>query len=192
MERRPFRVDDEVGNHRYQAVEEELAGDEQRGVALHGGYHQQAVARPREAGSKGECVACGREMEHETAVQFDDDYADNSQQTSRYLYAPQPLFAIEQGDEQGSKQRAEADDECRVGRRRVVHGGIFRQEVERAACQSESEHDEFVLPAFGEPTERTPKGSKAQEKRIGDDEPQREYHSWRESRQQQEFRDDKR
>ena len=192
LQRGPFGINHEVRNHRDEPIKEELAGDEERVVALRGWDDEQTIPSPAETSRKGKQVASWSEVEHEMPIQFNDCHTHYCKQTPDYLNALETLFAIESGDEQGGKQRAEADNERRVCGRGVVHRGILCQEIKRASCQPKPEHDEFVLPIIGEPTERTSKSSKAQEKRVGNDEPQREYHSRRESRQQQEFRDDKR
>ena len=60
-----------------------------------------------------------------------------------------------------------------VGGSGVEHGGILCQEVERAACQSESHHQQFVFP-----TVRMEFCGVEEQQEVGDGEAQREDMGW--------------
>ena len=185
---------DEIGNHREQPVDEHLAGDEERGVSLRGGYHQQRIEAPAEGSTEGQRVAQGREMEHEMAIEHDDGHAQGCHQRAYRLRAVQALRLVEDGDMSGGQEGRETDDERGVGCGGIVHRRVLREEIERASRDPEGQHHQLVAPGSREPAEGVsalPQRVGEQED-VGDDEAKCENLGRRQTTEQQQLGEDER
>ena len=183
-----------IGNHRQQAVEKHFPRDENHVVAAVCANHQQAINRPTKAGEKRQRVANRREMEHEMAVEHDNDDSDGCQHRAEHLRRTQSLRLIKTTDERSGEKRSQADDERGVGRGRVVHRLVFGEKIQRTARNAEPDHQQFVFPVVCQPpkTSFLPLGKrKRQEQHVGNDESQGENLGRRQSGNQQQLRIDK-
>ena len=175
--RRHIGHENVVGNHRQKAVEKDFPRDENDVVAAVGANHQQAIDRPAKASEERQRIAKGREVEHEMAVEHDDNDAERCQNRAEHLRRAQSFRLVEATNERGGEERTQADDERGVGGGRVVHRLVFGQKIQRTTRNAESDHQQFVFPVVRQP----PKASflpfcqrKRQEQHVGDDESQRE------------------
>ena len=190
-----FGEKQEIGYHRKQTVDEDLARDENGIVLQIGRNHQHGVETPAEGSPKGQRVAKGREMEHEMAIEYDNDHAQGCHQRPQRLDTRQSQRTKEERYQEGGHKGRETDDERGIGGRGVVHRRVLRQEIECTTCNAQSEHQHLVLPAFGKQLERLSPtllhGERiGEQEHIGDDEAKREDLRRRQTSQKQHLRRD--
>jgi len=136
----------EGGKYGEQAIKENLAGNEDRGVSLGHLTHNQAIESPAKGSRQREYVTQGRELQHKIAVEDDQSYAQQGQQRTAHQPLRGPLAPIEKPSQQQGKQGRAAHNEGHVRGERHTQRRILRQEVERTARHTCQQHPALVLP----------------------------------------------
>ena len=144
--KRPQQEDRQDGHH---AVEEDLAGDEERRVALADALEQQRVADPRERGAQRQQVALRLEVEDEAPVEHHQRHPGKGDERPDGLPARHPLAAVERAEQQGGPQRRRADYQRDVRCRRELQRHVLGQEVERAPRDAGRGEHRLVAQAVG-------------------------------------------
>ena len=105
-------INKKIGYHGEQAIEKHFSCNEDGIISGIGRNHQQAIDSPAETSHEGQCVANGREMEHEMTIK---NHCRHSQTGDDGAYDLKPRdmlrMAIDDGEEQHRKERTGTDNE---------------------------------------------------------------------------------
>ena len=167
-----------IGQDGEHTVEKHLAGDEDRGVALQGGFHHQRIEGPTEAGGESQEVAYGRELEDEPPVQHHNDHAYAGYEGAKHLPPLHGLATVKELVGEQGEQGARADDERHVGGGGEAQGFVLCEEVDGATSDAESGHQQLILPRVGKPLvgcTPLPQEGEAEHEHVGYDEAQGKY-----------------
>lgn len=164
-------LEGEYRKNRQQSVEEDLAGDENGGVAPSDAFDRQRIDHLQQRRGQGQQIAFGREVQHETVVENHQHHARERQRRSPDLPPRHPLAAVCEAQQQRGPYRRRADDQRHVRRRGVFLRHVFGQEIERSARHPGRGQQRFVAPSVG-PQAAFRQGPDAD---VGQGETQQEY-----------------
>ena len=121
-------------------------------------------------------------MQHKSAIQHHDNHTYKSKQRAQQLYhVDARRMAINQTNQQGSKERTGTYDERCIGSCGIIHRLVLAKEIERTARNAQHRHFKLILPAIS----KHPLMIYHQHHDICDTEAERKDLCWRKSVQHQ-------